>query len=59
MKVLVIYINRSGDQGDFEYISKFDRINAKGIRDEARKEMFKKYGNEARHMYVEYLYRQD
>ena len=59
MKVLVIYDNRNGNQGEFEYISKFDRINAKGIRAEARKEMFKKYGNEARHMSVEYLYRQD
>ena len=42
MKVRVCYDN-GHDYGEFEYFSKYDRINARGIKDEIISEMFSKY----------------
>lgn len=42
MKVRVCYDN-GHDYGEFEYFSKYDRINAKGIKDEIISEMYSKY----------------
>jgi hypothetical protein len=43
MKVRVCYDN-GHDYEEFEYFSKYDRINARGIKDEILSEMFSKYG---------------
>ena len=42
MKVLVIY-DDGHDYGEFEYFSQFNRINAKGIKDEIRDQIASRY----------------
>lgn len=42
MKVRVCY-DDGRDYGDFEYFSKYNRINAKGIKEEIKREMLKRY----------------
>lgn len=36
--------------GEFEYFSNFNRINAKGIKEEIKTEMFKKYGSQSKYI---------
>ena len=43
MKVLVLW-DDGHDRGEFEYFSKYNRINAKSIKEEAYYEMAKRYG---------------
>lgn len=43
MAIRVFYDN-GNDVCEFEYFSKFDRVNAKGIKDEIINTMYKKYG---------------
>lgn len=42
MRVRVCYDN-GNDYCDFEYFSNYNRINAKGIKEEIKKEMLKRY----------------
>lgn len=44
MLVRVLYITENGDVREFEYASKFDRINAKGIKEEIENKDYMKYG---------------
>ena len=43
MKLRVFYDN-GHDNGEFEYFSKFNRINARGIKEEIHHEMLQRYG---------------
>lgn len=52
MRVRVFYTD-----GEFDYFSKYNRINAKGIMDEARKEMIQRYGKNAYNYNIECLER--
>ena len=58
MLVIVIWDN-GYNEGSFEYYSQYDRINAKGIKEEARHEMCKKYRNMSKTMKIVDIYRQD
>ena len=51
MKVLVNY-DDGHDYGSFEYFSQFNRINAKGIKDEIRDQIVRRYGY-SRSRYIE------
>lgn len=44
MLVVVEYVTRTGEEREFEYFSEFDRINAKGLKEEAKNQMYKNYG---------------
>ncbi len=48
MKVKVYYDNGTS-YGEFEYYSEYDRINAKGIKEEAENKMVNRYGKHARY----------
>lgn len=56
MRVRVIYDNGC-DYGEFEYFSKYDRINAKGIKDEIKSVMRREYGKQAYHYIITDFYR--
>lgn len=56
MRVRVIYDNGC-DYGEFEYFSKYDRINAKGIKEEVKSAMRKRYGKQAYHYIITDFYR--
>lgn len=56
MRVRVIY-DDGCDYGEFEYFSKYDRINAKGIKDEIKSVMRRKYGKQAYHYIITDFYR--
>lgn len=57
MKVRVFYDN-GHDNGEFEYFSKFNRINARGIKEEIHHEMLQRYGiSRAKYMKVTNFYR--
>lgn len=56
MRVRVIY-DDGHDYGEFEYFSKYDRINAKGIKEEIKDEMRKKYGKRAKYQKIKQFYR--
>ena len=43
MKVRVFY-DDGHDNGEFEYFSKFNRINARGIKEEIHNEILQRYG---------------
>ena len=59
MKVLVIY-DDGHDYGEFEYFSQFNRINAKGIKDEIRDQIAQRYGySRSRYIEVNDWYRID
>ena len=58
MLVRVCYDN-GHDGGDFEYFSKYNRINARGIKDEMSIEMCKRYGASAKYYEVTCFYRVD
>ena len=47
------------DHGDFEYYSKFNRINAKGIKEEIKNEMFKRFSSRAFYIEIVQFYRVD
>lgn len=47
MKVSVYYDN-GVNFGEFEYFSKYNRINANGIKEEARNKMINKFGTHAK-----------
>lgn len=48
MKVLVSYDNGTS-YGEFEYFSKYNRINAMGIKEEAKQKMVDKFGSHAKY----------
>lgn len=57
MKVRVLY-DDGHDYGEFEYFSKFNRINARGIKEEIHHEILLKYGiSRGRYMKVTSFYR--
>ena len=58
MLVMVIWDNGC-NEGSFEYYSQYDRINAKGIKEEARHEMWKKYRNMSKTMEIVDIYKED
>lgn len=58
MNVLVYYYIND-DFGEFEYTSKFNRINAKGIKEEATKMAKLKFGSIANHFEIDKIYRQN
>ena len=58
MKVRVFYED-GHDYGEFEYFSKYNRINAIGIKDEIKIEMHKKYGSSAKYKKIISFYRMD
>lgn len=57
MKVRVFY-DDGHDNGEFEYFSKFNRINARGIKEEIHKEILQRYGiSRVKYMKVINFYR--
>ncbi len=56
MEVRVFY-DDGHDTGEFEYFSKYNRINAKGIKDEMRSVMVRKYGRRAYHYTITQFYK--
>ena len=56
MRVRVVDDNGC-DYGEFEYFSKYDRINAKGIKEEVKSVMRQRYGKRAYHYIVTDFYR--
>ena len=57
MKVRVFYDDEH-DNGEFEYFSRFNRINASGIKEEIHHEMLKRYGiSRVKYMKVINFYR--
>lgn len=59
MKVTIIFQNLEGERQYLSYFSNFDRINAKGIREEARRVLVNKIGNHARNYEILNLYREE
>ena len=58
MKVLIMgFIN--DDKIELEYYSKYNRINAKGIKEEAEHELFKHFGTISKYVEIIGIYRQD
>lgn len=58
MRVRVIY-DTGHDYGEFEYFSKYNRINAKGIKEEIKSQMIRKYGRNAYNYDISQFYRVD
>ena len=58
MEVLVVYDNFQSNYKEFRYISKHNRINARGIKDEARGELVKKFGARAYEYEIKQLYKE-
>ena len=57
MKVRVFY-DDGHDNGEFEYFSRFNRINSRGIKEEIHNEMLKRYGiSRVKYMKVINFYR--
>lgn len=56
MQVRVFYDN-GHDYGEFEYFSKYDRINAKGIKEEIESVMIRKFGKIAYYYNIIQFYR--
>lgn len=56
MKVRVFYDN-GNDYGEFEYFSQYNRINAKGIKEEMQREMYLKYGSSVKYKKITGFYR--
>lgn len=56
MKVLVVWDN-GHDTGEFEYFSNYSRINAKGIKEEAKLQMIQRYGYNTRNREIKNIYR--
>ena len=57
MKVRVFY-DDGHDNGEFEYFSKFNRINSRGIKEEIHHEMLQRYGiSRVKYMKVINFYR--
>lgn len=52
-----IYYDTKHDFGELEYFSKYNRINAKGIKEEAKNELIKHYGKSATNYEVKDLTR--
>lgn len=58
MRVRVIY-DTGHDYGEFEYFSKYNRINAKGIKEEIKSQMIRKYGRSGSYYTISQFYRVD
>lgn len=57
MKVRVYY-DDGHDYGEFEYFSKFNRINARGIKEEIHHELLQRYGiSKSKYIKVTNFYR--
>lgn len=56
MKVLVVW-DDGHDFGEFEYFSNYSRINAKGIKEEAKLQMIQRYGYNTRNREIKNIYR--
>lgn len=52
-----VFYDDGHDYGEFEYFSKYNRINAKGIKDEIKSKMYQKYGKRARYLEITDFYR--
>lgn len=44
-----VYYNNGCDCCEFEYFSKYNRINARGIKEEIEKQLYQRYGSSARY----------
>lgn len=58
MQIRVI-LDNGHDYSEFEYYSDFNRINAKGIKDEIRKKIREKFGKSALRYTITDFYRID
>lgn len=56
MKVCVVWDN-GHDFGEFEYFSNYSRINAKGIKEEAKLQMIQRYGYNTKNREIKNIYR--
>lgn len=59
MKVLIVYDNGINASQEIEYFSKYNRINARGIREEAKQTLINKLGWKARNYTIQAIYRND
>lgn len=59
MKVTIIFQNLEGERQELYYFSNYDRINAKGIKEEAKRVLVNKLGNHARNYEIINLYREE
>lgn len=55
--VVRVFYDDGHDFGEFEYFSKYNRINAKGIKDEIKSTMIRKYGKRAYYCDIIQFYR--
>ena len=58
MRIRVFYDN-GHDDGEFEYFSKYNRINAQGIKQEMKYQMILKFGSNAKYYTITDYYRVD
>ena len=58
MKVRIYYYH-GDDWGEIEYFSKFNRINARGIKEEVKNELYLKLGKGARYCEITNITRAD
>lgn len=59
MLVIIVYDNLQGELKETKYYSKYKRINAKGIKEEAKQELIKNFGNYAKNYKISSLYREN
>ena len=57
MKVTIMYDNFYGEVKELQYFSKYNRINARGLYDEAKEILIKTYGQHAKNYKILDLFR--
>lgn len=57
MEVLIVFDNLQGELKELTYYSEFNRINAKGIKEEAKQKLLNTYGYNAKNYEIKKLYR--
>lgn len=57
MQVTIVYDNFQSELKEMKYFSKYNRINAKGITDEARQILVNTFGSHARNYEIVDLFR--
>lgn len=57
MKVIILYDNFQSEKKEYSYYSKYNRINAKGIKEEAKQKLIQTFGNRAKNYEIIEIYR--
>lgn len=59
MKVRILYDNLQTEIREEYYYSKYSRINAKGIKEEAKNKLIERFGKHAKNYDIIKLYREE